>query len=229
MIFYGVQKTSLLDYPGEVAATLFTGGCNFRCPFCHNSELVFLNNTIAVEWSEIHSFLKKRNNVLGGVCITGGEPLCHDQLKDIIPQIKKLGLKVKVDTNGTFPEKLITLDVDFIAMDIKSSLSKYHLFGYQGNKDLVEQVQGSIEYLIKSGINYEFRTTVVPELVTLSDIKQIAQTLKGAKKYVLSQFRPQKTLDPSFEQIIPYPVNVLEEMQYIIEEQGIPVELRANY
>lgn len=227
-MFYDIQKTTLVDYPGEVATTLFTGGCNMLCPFCHNPELIQINGQIPIKWQVIFDFLKKRSNVLGGVCITGGEPLLYE-LGEVIKDIHSLGLKVKIDTNGTFPQKLIKLNVDYIAMDIKTSLEKYRMLGYNGEKEISEQIKGSIDYIITSNIDHEFRTTVVPGIVTINDIKEIVQLIVGAKKYVLAQFRPKNTFDKGYEKITPYPINVLEEMGTIIKETNIPYEIRANY
>lgn len=230
MKFYGFQKLTLLDYPEEVAATLFTGGCNFRCPFCHNPELIFLENSSnEIEWKTIYEYLKKRKNMLGGVCITGGEPLLYDDIGDYIDQIKSLGLKVKLDTNGSNPNLLKTLHVDYIAMDIKTSLEKYHLVGCSWIKDIVSLIRESIDYVLNLNMKYEFRTTVVPELVTIDDIKKICELIKGARKYTLAQFRPKNLLDPSWEKIVPYKEETLKEMKLIAEEYKINCDLRINY
>ena len=133
MQFYGFQKCTLLDFPGEVAATLFVRGCNFRCPFCHNRELVVdTDKILPFDTEEIFKYLEKRKNVLGGVCITGGEPLLYDELPGVIEKIHKLGLKVKIDTNGSKPGMLAKIKVDCIAMDIKTSFEKYNLMKYTG-------------------------------------------------------------------------------------------------
>ena len=230
MQFFGIQKNTLIDYPGEVASTLFTFGCNFYCPYCHNPELINKDDKIKpIEWSEIFSFIKKRMNVLGGICITGGEPLLYKELPNIIDQIHSLGLKVKIDTNGTFPDRLIKCNVDYIAMDIKSSLDKYkHVCAIEKDK-LSKLLKQSINYIINSNIRYEFRTTVVPGIVEIDDIKKITDLIKGAKKYVLTQFRPKNTLNPEWENILPYPFAVLEEMKKIVESSGIKCEIRGGY
>lgn len=230
MKFYGIQKTTLIDFPGEVAATIFTAGCNLRCPYCHNPELINnIEQLEAIDWQDIYVFLQKRKNVLGGVCITGGEPLLHDKIAEVINDIHSLGLKVKVDTNGTFPGKLADLNVDFIAMDIKTSLDKYSLLGYQGKSDIKKLINKSLEYILNSGTDYEFRTTVVPEIVTIKDIEKIIPLIKGAKKYTLAQFRPGNTLAEDFKTIHPYPLDVLEKMKDLVESHNIPCEIRANY
>lgn len=230
MQFYGIQKNTLIDYPGEVAATLFTFGCNFHCPYCHNPELIKKNDKIKpIDWDEICKFLQKRKNVLGGVCITGGEPLLQKELPDIIKQIHSIGLKVKIDTNGSFPDRIIQCNSDYIAMDIKSSLNKYKHVSFFANNELSNLLQKSINLIIKSKIPHEFRTTVVPEIVDITDIKEIVKLIKGAEKYVLAQFRPKNTLDPHWENIIPYPISVLEEMKEIVKSEGIKCEIRGGY
>lgn len=230
MQFFGIQKNTLIDYPGEVATTLFAFGCNFFCPYCHNPELINKNNKIKpIEWNDIFNFLKKRKKVLGGVCITGGEPLLNKGLPDIIDQIHSLELKVKIDTNGSFPDKLIKCNVDYIAMDIKSSLDKYEYVCSIEKTKLSKILKQSINYMINSNMQYEFRTTVVPEIVNIDDIKKIVDLIKGAKKYILAQFRPKNTLNPEWENIPPYPFTVLEEMKKVVESSGIECEIRGGY
>ncbi len=192
MKIYGLQKLTLLDYPGKTACTIFTGGCNFRCPFCHNALLVTdidSSNTYTEE--EILDFLAKRKGLLDGVCITGGEPLMHNGISEFIKKIKQLGYKVKLDTNGTFPKKLAELLenrlVDYVAMDIKNSKEKYAKTAGVENINL-SNIEKSINMLKSSDIDYEFRTTVVKELHTESDIEKIAEWIKGAKGYFLQNF-----------------------------------------
>ena len=189
MNFYGIQKCTLINFPGEVAATLFTKGCNFRCPYCHNPELINKDNKIkSIEWNDIYNFLEKRKNVLGGVCITGGEPLLYKEIPYIINQIHSLGLKVKIDTNGSFPDRLAECNVDYIAMDIKSSLDKYkHVCSIEKNK-LSLILQQSISYIINSNIRYEFRTTVAKPFISPSDMREIGNQLIGSKRYILQKF-----------------------------------------
>lgn len=228
MKFGGIQKTTLLDFPGEVAATLFVMGCNFRCPYCHNPDLVNSDERLKViEWQEIYEFLSKRRNVLGGVCITGGEPLLYDEMPKIIDKIHKLGLKVKIDTNGSLPERLKNLNCDYIAMDIKTSLDKYKLIKYQKGDDITILISNSIRWIIESGIQHEFRTTVVPEIVTIEDIKEITKIIKGAQKYNLAQFRPKNTLEKDYENKEPYPISIIQEMREIIVNSQIECEIRG--
>ena len=191
MIFGGFQKLTLLDFPGKVACTLFTIGCNFACPFCHNSFLVEQNGHQSIDEEEILSYLKKRQGVLEGVCISGGEPLLHNELEDFIVKVKELGYKVKLDTNGSFPDKLIKLVkkglVDYVAMDIKNSREQYAKTVGLPDFDLAP-IEKSIQLLKESGIDYEFRTTVVREFHTAGDIRSIGIWCQGAPRYFLQNF-----------------------------------------
>lgn len=190
---HGLNKTTLLDYPGRVAATVFLGGCNLRCPFCHNSGLVLSQETQPIiPEEEFFSFLKKRKNILQGICITGGEPTISPELTPFLRKIKAEGYPVKLDTNGLHPEVLEELIcdrlVDYIAMDIKGSPRNYGRC--TGILDLVlEPVLQSVLLLIQSGITYEFRTTVVRELHTVEEFREIGSMIKGAKQYFLQAYR----------------------------------------
>ena len=189
----GIQKLSLLDYPDKTSATLFTAGCNFRCPFCHNRRLV-INPSEAEEISEdeILSFLKKRQGLLDGVCITGGEPLLQHGIEDFIKKVRGLGFEIKLDTNGYFPDRLAALlasgMIDFVAMDIKNSLSRYAETAGLPALD-TSVIERSIAIIRESGVPYEFRTTVVRELHTKEDILDIAALLKGSARYALQIFK----------------------------------------
>lgn len=192
MLIYGLQKLSLLDYPGKLAATVFTGGCNLRCPFCHNASLVtrFTECEIIPE-DEVLSFLEKRKGLLDGVCITGGEPLLQEDLADFIIKIRAMGFLIKLDTNGSFPEKLAALIsrslVDYVAMDIKNSFEKYA--ATVGILDFnPAPVFESAELLMRGTIPYEFRTTLVRAFHTPEDIEKIGRAIKGAKNYFLQNF-----------------------------------------
>jgi pyruvate formate lyase activating enzyme len=231
MIIQGFQKVTLLDFPSLVAATIFTYGCNMRCPFCHNPELVVEKRSDAhsVGIDEIFAYLEKRKNLLGGVCITGGEPLLHDDLADVMEKIRSIGLKIKLDTNGTLPDTLKKLKPDYIAMDIKTSPGKYGTLGFTGNDDVTDRISESIRWMIESGIEHEFRTTVVPELVTDDDIREIIGLIKRARLYVLAQFRNENLLDHVWELKIPYKKEVLEEMKKTVMNAGIKCVIRANY
>ena len=190
----GIQKLTLLDYPGKVACTVFTAGCNMRCPFCHNKDLVFIpDNFTYTDPDDILDFLSKRQGILDAVCITGGEPMLQPGLLDFVKQIKELGYMVKVDTNGLMPDKLKQLVesgcVDYIAMDIKNSFDKYEATaGLVNGENMVKQIKKSINYLLSGVVDYEFRTTVVRELHTREDLISIARYIKNAKNYYLQQF-----------------------------------------
>lgn len=192
MDFNGFQKLTLLDYPGKVACTLFLAGCNFRCPFCHNAFLVTdIDNSIVFPEEEILAYLKKRKGILEGVCITGGEPLLRHGLEDFIKKVKDLGLCVKLDTNGTDPEKLKGLIekglIDYVAMDIKTCPDKYPLVAGVPNLD-VSPILKSVELLKTNIVPYEFRTTIVKELHEIQDIEKIGEWIKGTPKYFLQNF-----------------------------------------
>ena len=191
----GIQKLTLLDYPGHVACTVFLKGCNFCCPFCYNSSLINeqLSNSILEE--DFYSFLKTRKNILDGVAITGGEPLLQKDIKDFIIKIRALGFKVKLDTNGSFPEVLQSLIeeglLDYVAMDIKNSWNKYDV---TAGSNCLEKVKKSISILLNSNIDYEFRTTVVNELHSKDDFEIIGQMIQGAKNYFIQCFQPNESV-----------------------------------
>ena len=191
MKIYGLQKLTLLDYPGHTACTVFTGGCNFRCPFCHNAGLVTtVGAEPAIAETDFFALLEKRRGVLDGVCITGGEPLIQPDIAAFIGKIRGLGYRVKLDTNGSFPEKLQELTeaglVDYVAMDVKNCLEKYSLTaGVEIDTGLIEK---SIDLLLSDVVDYEFRTTVVRELHTEEDIEKIAVRIRGAKRFFLQNF-----------------------------------------
>jgi pyruvate formate lyase activating enzyme len=229
----GLVKTSLIDYPGEVAAVLFLPGCNLRCPYCHNPELVtppYPEDLLPRE--EVIGFLEKRKKLLGGVCITGGEPLLHRGLPDLVDEIRSLGFKVKLDTNGSFPDLLDTDRYDYIAMDVKTSPGKYGLVKNRGDDQtrgaLAEAVLESAGKIIRSGVHHEFRTTVVPGIVTREDILGIAELLRGAEKYLLAGFRPGKTLDPIYAEYLPYSDEELSTLCTAVCETGLPCTVRLN-
>lgn len=192
MQFSGFQKLTLLDYPEKTACTLFTAGCNFRCPFCHNAALVtHIDNTNHFSEEYVLDYLKKRQGVLDGVCITGGEPLMHPGLPDFIKKVKELGYSVKLDTNGSYPDELSKLIdsglIDYVAMDIKNSPEKY-IETADCSEEHLETVKQSVEILKQGKIDFEFRTTVVKEYHTAEDIKKIAEWIYPAKKYFLQNF-----------------------------------------
>jgi pyruvate formate lyase activating enzyme len=197
----GIQKLTLIDFPGTIATTVFTVGCSFRCPFCHNPELVLPENFPPLNnmESEFFDHLEKRKGKLEGVCITGGEPTIQPDIIQFIDKIKKMGFKVKLDSNGTQPivlEKIIKMGlVDYIAMDIKSSPENYSV-AVGLNAD-VEAIKKSVKMIMGSGIPYEFRTTAVPGIHSEEDFLEIAKWIKGASAYYLQEYRDMSTIDPN--------------------------------
>ena len=192
MILGGLQKLTLLDFPGNVACTVFTVGCNLRCPFCHNPALVFNPpEDLRISEDEFFTFLKKRQGILDGVAITGGEPLLHSDIGEFIAKIKSMGFKVKLDTNGTFPDRLEKIlaegNVDYVAMDVKNTFDKYAETVGIRNFD-VELIKRSIKVIKDSGVAHEFRTTVVSPLHVAGDFVTIASQVEGADNYFLQGF-----------------------------------------
>lgn len=221
----GIQKLTLVDFPGRVAATVFTRGCSFRCGFCHNPELVIPEefNPI-IDEKILFEFLKTRYGKLTGICITGGEPCLQPDIAEFITHMKALGFEVKLDTNGSFPASLEQIikdgDIDYIAMDIKGTLKKYpQISSYQlpitnkgidnlkieklnenwklKNDNLLSNIQKSIELIMNSGVDYEFRTTVCHPLHAVSDFEEIGAMIKGAPKYFIQNFVHSKSIDES--------------------------------
>ena len=221
MEFGGLEKFTLIDYPGMVACMVYTVGCNFRCPYCHNPELV--NETVEnlIPEGDVLDFLSQRKGILDGIVITGGEPTMHGQnLLDFISKVQNLGFKVKLDSNGTNPEFLTrVIDdnlIDYIAMDIKSPLSKYSQTVARAVN--IDSIKKSIEILIKSNIDYEFRTTVVKSLINISDFEEIGNEIKGVKKYFIQKFIPTKILNPQFIKKVSYSDEELLEIQKIMSK-----------
>lgn len=218
MQIHGLIKTTLLDYPGYLACTVFLGGCNFRCPFCHNKNLVLTpESEEIISFEYLFEYLKKRKNLLEGVCISGGEPTIHSDLKDFIAEIKKEGLKVKLDTNGSHPEVIKELYdlhlIDYIAMDIKASKDKYPYVTGVPDLDILK-IEESIDFIMSRASNYEFRTTVVKELHTPDDIKKIKNRLKGCKLYRLQSYRDsENVIVPGFTSYSEEELKKLENMK----------------
>ncbi|MGN1147357.1 MAG: anaerobic ribonucleoside-triphosphate reductase activating protein [Lachnospiraceae bacterium] len=229
MQIHGLNKTTLLDYPEHVAATIFTGGCNFCCPFCHNGELVLRPQEFPlISEEEILAFLKKRKGILTGVCITGGEPTLQPDLPDFIGKIKDLGYLVKLDTNGYRPEVLKDLLakglLDYVAMDIKNA--KEHYAGTAGKENLeIARIEESVSLLMEGRIPYEFRTTVVKELHAKEDFQKIGQWLAGAKAYFLQAYRENENV--MVKGFTSYEKEELEEFAAILRQTISRVELRG--
>ena len=190
MNIQGFQKLTLLDFPGKVACTVFTGGCNLRCPFCHNGSLVLEPTIYSDATQDVLDYLSKRKGIIDGVCITGGEPLLQSDLKDFIKKVKDMGYAVKLDTNGSMPDKLAELIgtglIDYIAMDIKSSPESYSLA--TGVEADIEDYKKSVDIIRQSGINHEFRTTAVKGIHTGADFDKIGQWLAGSRHYYIQRF-----------------------------------------
>jgi pyruvate formate lyase activating enzyme len=235
----GLQKLTLIDFPGKTAATVFLIGCNFRCPFCQNPELVRpdeIKKQPVISEKEFFKFLDSRKGFLDGICITGGEPTIHKDLFDFVKKIKQKGFLVKLDTNGSNPEMLKKLLnaklLDFVSMDVKTSEEKYKkIYPVKSRKagaakQLFNRVKKSIDLIKKSKIDYEFRITVTPTIVEKKDIEEIGKWLKGVKKFALQQFRNQKVLDKKFEKIQPYSDKVFKDFQKILNKYIKDVELR---
>jgi pyruvate formate lyase activating enzyme len=197
----GFQKVSLIDYPGRISAVVFTQGCNFRCPFCHNPELVDPGRfEDLIPQKEILSFLERRRGRLDAVVITGGEPTMQPALVPFIIQLKVMGFQVKLDTNGALPDRIEEmLDrklLDYVAMDIKAPLERYG--EVTKTKPDQQLIRRSISLIMDSGLDYEFRTTAVKSLLGPADIEQIGRLIPGAKRFVLQKFVPTKTLDRDY-------------------------------
>lgn len=192
MIISGLQKLTLLDYPGKTACTVFVCGCNLRCPFCHNTSLLDSNNcSEVISEKDFYAFISKRRGVLDGVCVTGGEPLMQEDLEAFLQKVKELGYLIKIDTNGCFPRQLKALVakglIDYVAMDMKSSPTCYSTATGISDVDL-QAIRESIDFLMEDTVDYEFRTTVVKGLHDLATIQETAQMIKGAKRYFIQKY-----------------------------------------
>lgn len=225
MLIGGLQKSSLIDYPEKISAIIFTQGCNLKCSYCHNPELINGIQQTGIDEAQILNFLISRKGKLDGVVITGGEPTLHKDLPEFIKQIKILGFSVKLDTNGTNPEMLESLIhenlIDYVAMDIKAPIEKY--------KEIVcadvntDNILKSIDILKKSDIDYEFRTTVIKSQLLTEDFENIGKLIKNSEKYYLQRFVPTKTLNKKFlqeetysdEEFIPIISNLKNYIKYI--------------
>ncbi len=193
MTIEGLQKLTLLDYPGRTACTVFLAGCNFRCPFCHNYELVASPVAPLMSDEELLDYLQKRKGLLDGVAITGGEPLLRKELPDLLSKIKALGYAIKLDTNGSFPARLKALVgeglIDYVAMDIKNSPARYgQTVGFL--KLELNAIQESIDFLMSGAVEYEFRTTVIEQFHSGEEIEAIARWIRGADRWFLQRFKP---------------------------------------
>lgn len=230
ILIKGFQKLSLIEYPGKIVAIVFVGNCNFRCPFCYNIDLVLNYKRMpTIPEKDIIDFMSKRKGLLDGVSITGGESTIYPDLPKFAKKIKDMGFLVMIETNGSNPKmikKMINEKlVDYIAMDIKAPLEKYdEAAGVKVNK---KNIQESIEIISSSGIDYEFKTTVVPKLFNKKDALAIGKWLKGSKMLFLQQFRPDKTLDESYQKIKPYPPEKLKKFAEVMKPFFESVKVRG--
>jgi pyruvate formate lyase activating enzyme len=226
----GLQKLSLIDFPGRLAAVIFLPGCNFRCPYCQNPDLIKNPEKLpTISYKELVDFLKDRRDWLDGIVITGGEPTIWSELPKLIENIKNMNYEIKLDTNGSRPDMIEQLIkekmIDYIAMDIKGPLEKYDLITkVDVNKVSIKK---SVDIIKNSGLAYEFRTTVLPTLLTENDILAIGQWLKGSEKFVIQQFRPFTTLDPTFKSEQAYSQTELERFASLLKPFFKFVEIRS--
>lgn len=218
----GFIPNTMLDWEGMIASTIFLPRCNFRCPYCQNPELVVHpENLETVPFDAVREFVLERERWIEGVCITGGEPCLHADLPELCRSLKELGLAVKLDTNGSFPDELegLLTDelIDFVAMDIKAPLEPgpYRVATCHDRHDLVDRIRRSIELVRRSGIEREYRTTVVPIMHSPADIAAIAMELESEKRYVLQHFSPRDTLDPRYAELKPF---TAEDMEVMLNE-----------
>ena len=230
----GYEGTTLIDFPGRISTLIFIGGCNFRCPFCHNPELVLpnlLRETPNLSLEEIKDIIRKRSKIIRGVSFTGGEPLIWNGLPELLRWINdELGLLTKIDTNGYLPDRLRkVIDeglVDYVAMDIKAAPEDYPEATGVPNLDFGKILE-SVDIIKSSGIEYEFRTTAVPTFVTEESIRKIGEVSRGARLHAIQQFRNLKTLSGDYADIKPYPRAVLDRLVEILSQFVQKVELRG--
>ncbi len=228
MTIEGLQKLTLLDFPGRTACTVFLGGCNFRCPFCHNFDLAAGPSAPLMEEEELLLFLEKRKGLLDGVAITGGEPLMRRELPELLRKIKGLGYPIKLDTNGSFPARLKELVaeglVDYVAMDIKNAPERYgETVGF--SKLGLGPIEESVAFLLTGAVDYEFRTTVINEYHRPEDLAAIAKWIAGAKRYFLQQFKQSEQVP---NQTLTAPkLQTMQEYLRIVQEQVPAAELRG--
>jgi pyruvate formate lyase activating enzyme len=224
MKFSGLQKISLIDYPDHLASVLFTPGCNLRCPYCHNWQIATNPQPPFLQEGAALSILESRKKYVDSVVITGGEPCMHKEMPKFIAKLKERGFSVKLDTNGFFPDTLeeCLLIVDYVAMDLKTTPEKYKLLGTADTTGLLR----SIELLKDSKVPYEFRTTIVPEIVTAQDISVMGELVKGAKTYALQQFVASDTLDKRYQTVKPYAPEVIQGFAETLKKYVETVQLR---
>lgn len=233
MNFKGWIKTSLIEYPGKVSTVLFTGKCNFRCPFCYNTELVLESHKLPdISEKEVLQFLEKNKNLYQAVMVSGGEPTINNGLPEFIRKVKSLGLLAGLETNGTNPEMLAGLIkeklVNYVGMDIKTPLvwEDFSDVTKVNDIEIFENVKKSIKLLMESGLDYEFRTTIVPGIHSESDILNISRSIKGANRYVIQQFIPKNTIDENLKKFTPYTFQTLDRIKKEVAKNVKSCEIR---
>jgi pyruvate formate lyase activating enzyme len=202
MKFSGIQKTSLIDFPKRIATTLFTPGCNLRCPFCHNWRIVLNPKPPFINERMVLQILESRKKCVDAVVVSGGEPTIHKELPRFLKKLKERNFAVKLDTNGFFPQVLKEClpYLDYVALDVKTSLEKYKLLGARDTADLLR----TVEILKNSRVEYEFRATIVPGFINRDTLSKIGEVVKGGKRFAFQQFNPSDTLDKTFKTVKPY-------------------------
>lgn len=224
----GIQKTSLVDYPGRVSAVLFTAGCEFRCPYCHNPDLVAPTGCGLVSVDEALAFIEHRRPVLSGVVISGGEPTIHDELPDLAAAIKRLGLLVKLDTNGSRPERIAAVGADYIAMDLKTTPERYRELWPGAPDDAADRIRAAVRAVRGSGAQYEFRMTCAPGFMAEDDAEALAALLEPADAVYLQRYRPGRVLDPAWAAgVSPYAEERLGRILAIVQRAAPKARLRG--
>jgi pyruvate formate lyase activating enzyme len=225
MKFSGLQKTSLLDYPDRVASVLFTPGCNLRCPYCHNHQIATNPQPPFLQEGAALAVLESRKKYVDSVVVTGGEPCMHKEMPKFLSKLKEHGFMVKLDTNGCYPDILQEClgIVDYVAMDVKTSLEKYKMLGLADSS----VIQRSVDIIKAGKVPYEFRTTVIPEIVNAEDIPAIGELVKGAKVLALQQFVPGDVLDKRYASVKPYSPEVIAGFAEILKKYVDKVILRV--
>ncbi len=229
MVIAGLQNLSLVDYPGHLALTVFVQGCNFRCGYCHNPELVTLDAQFECTEEQVLACISNRKDKIEGVVITGGEPTLYRDIPDFAKEVKKMGLKVKLDTNGSNPDRIMGLLraslIDYVSIDIKTAPSRYDLV--TDSENMADHLSESVYTVMLSTIPYEFRTTCVPGIVDEEDFREIGALVRGAKNYCLQQFSPGITFDERFQDVHPYPPQKIHRFKDILESFAISVRTRG--
>lgn len=224
-MFGGIQKTSLIDFPDRIATVLFTPGCNLRCPFCHNWRLVLEPKGPFLSEKDVLQILESRKRHVDAVVVTGGEPTMHVDLSEFLMELKERGFRVKLDTNGFFPdvlEKSLPY-LDYVALDVKTSLEKYQSLGASDLSSFLR----TADILKEGSLDYEFRTTIVPGFVNEEDVPKIGELVKDAKRFAFQQFIPNDTLDKGFTKVKPYPPEIIAEFADLMKKYVMDVVLRV--